>query len=110
MSLVVAAQKLILRIGQARTRVGLAHHQEQMSVLRLHIEHLDIGISISPDVEELAVPVVPHVDHDTARFRPHERADFGPGAQLVELGFDVDGIHALKDTGGVGWFAGPGGF
>ena len=43
------------------------------------------------DVEELAVPVVADVDHDrTSRRSPavaHQRADCGPGSELLEFGF-----------------------
>jgi hypothetical protein len=61
---------------------------------------LDIGIVGGLDVKELAVPVVADVDDQGIGSQPTQLADFGPGSQFLEFGFDVGGVHVQEDTSG----------
>ena len=89
---VVPAKELVLDVGSVRAFSGLANHQEQVTVLRLNVENLYIGIIVSLNVEELSTTVLADVDHDgTGSSLPsvlYQRTDFRPCAELLELGLN----------------------
>ena len=99
---VVPAKELVLDVGSVRAFSGLANHQEQVTVLRLNVENLYIGIIVSLNVEELSTTVLADVDHDgTGSSLPailHQRADFGPCAELLEFSLEEVCVHVVMDT------------
>ena len=64
MAFIVTAEELVLGVRQAGTFGGLPHHQEQVTVLSLHIQNFNISIVLGLNVEEFATPILSNVDHD----------------------------------------------
>jgi hypothetical protein len=91
-SLIVAAEQLVIYVREASTLGGLSNHQQQMAVLWLNIDNLDISLGVRLDIEELTVTVMANVDPQwSRRLLPavlDQRSNFCPSTQLIELGFD----------------------
>jgi hypothetical protein len=102
MSFVVAAKELVFRFGQARACGGLSDHQQQMTILRLKVEDLHVGVLGRLDVKVFSSAVGADVDHDrTLSLSPavrDQRANFGSDAELREFGLDALSVHNWKDT------------